>query len=102
MSANVWARALLQHDYGVRMEKIHWLNQESEPDVPYDLPFGMTLETLGEDVDLPDLLAEGKIDALIHPDVVPSKLLARKNVRRHFRVRPKRKGSFIAVRGSSR
>jgi 4,5-dihydroxyphthalate decarboxylase len=28
MSANVWARALLQHDYGVRMEKIHWLNQE--------------------------------------------------------------------------
>jgi 4,5-dihydroxyphthalate decarboxylase len=44
----------------------------------------MTLETLGEDVDLPDLLAEGKIDALIHPDVVPSKLLARKNVRRLF------------------
>ena len=67
MTANLWARALLQHQYGVRLETIHWLNQETRPVSPYRLPAGTVLEPVAKDVALTDLLVEGKIDALVHP-----------------------------------
>ena len=84
MTANVWARALLQHQYGVRLETIHWLNQETRAVTPYALPAGTVLEPIGKDVNVRDLLVEGKIDALIHPDVIATQLIARGTVRRLF------------------
>lgn len=84
MTANVWARALLQHQYGVRLEKIHWLNQETRAAGPYALPPGLVLEPIAREVDLKELLVEGAIDALIHPDVIATKLMATRAVRRLF------------------
>jgi len=84
MTASVWARALLQHQHGVQLEKIHWLNQETRTPAPYALPDGLVLEPVGRDVKLTDLLAQGKIDALVHPDVIPTHLLAHANVKRLF------------------
>jgi hypothetical protein len=48
------------------------------------LPPHVEIEKVGPDVDLQDWLATGKVDALVHPDVLPLKLLARGNVRRLF------------------
>jgi 4,5-dihydroxyphthalate decarboxylase len=84
MTANVWARALLGHQHGVQLEKIHWLNQETRTPAPYALPPGLVLEPVAKDVDLRDLLAQGKIDALVHPDVLATHLLAHPNVKRLF------------------
>ncbi|MEE9145535.1 MAG: ABC transporter substrate-binding protein [Candidatus Binatia bacterium] len=84
MTANVWARALLKYEYGVQLEKVRWINQEREADVSYNLPVGMILETVSRELDLKSWLVEGKIDALIHPDIVPSKLLATGKVKRLF------------------
>ena len=83
MTANVWARGLLMHEYGVRLGEIRWFNAETE-DNSYVLPPGMHIEYLPKDTDLQEWLAAGKIDALVHPDLIPSKLLARKNVKRLF------------------
>lgn len=85
MTANLWARALLQHQYGVALEKIRWRNQETRAVTPYALPPGMVLEPVGREVDLPAQLTAGEIDALMHPDVIPTRLLAQPNVRRLFR-----------------
>ena len=83
MTANVWARGLLTHEYGVRLEAVRWINAET-PDSSYTLPPGMQLEYVPKDTDLQEWLVAGKIDALIHPDLIPAALLARKNVKRLF------------------
>ena len=84
MSTNVWARATLKYDYRVALEKIHWLDQAAPSDSIHKLPAGMTLEPVAREVNLQDWLADGKIDALVHPGVVPSKLVARPTVKRLF------------------
>ncbi len=94
MTANVWARALLQHQYHVKLENIRWLNQESRPAAPYMLPGRMVLEPVGKDVDLRDLLIQGKIDALIHPDVIPTKLMAGGTVKRLFANAPEEERNY--------
>jgi len=94
MTANVWARALLQHQYGVQLEKIRWLNQETRPVAPYELPAGTVLEPVGTDVDLQDWLVQGKIDALVHANVVAPRLLARGNVRPLFANAPEEERAY--------
>ena len=83
MTANVWARGLLMHEYGVRLGEVRWFNAETE-DNSYVLPPGIQFEYVPKDTDLQEWLIAGKIDALIHPDLIPSELLARKNVKRLF------------------
>jgi 4,5-dihydroxyphthalate decarboxylase len=83
MTANVWARGLLMHEYGVRLEEVRWVNAETE-DSSYTLPPGIRLEYVPKDADLQEWLVAGKIDALVHPDLIPAALLARKNVKRLF------------------
>jgi len=85
MTANVWARALLADEYGVRLEKIHWVHQTGGADgARFKLPAGVDIQTIGRDVDLLEWLVAGKIDALIHPDLLPLRLLEHNNVRRLF------------------
>jgi 4,5-dihydroxyphthalate decarboxylase len=85
MTANVWARALLADEYGVQLEKIRWLHQTGGADgARFKLPTGVDLQTVGRDVDLLELLVAGKIDALIHPDLLPLRLLVHDTVRRLF------------------
>ena len=83
MTANVWARGLLTHEYGVRLGEICWVNAETA-DGSYVLPAGTRLEYVPKDTDLQEWLSAGKIDALVHPDLIPTELLARKNVKRLF------------------
>ncbi len=85
MTANVWARALLADEYGVRLEKIRWVHQTGGADAArFKLPPEVDIQTIGRDIDLLDWLVAGKIDALIHPDLLPLRLLAHNNVRRLF------------------
>lgn len=85
MTATVWARGFLQHDYGVRLERVQWLNQEAqEESTAYRLPAGLTLEPVPKDEDLQGWLLEGRIDALIHAAVDADRLLADGTVRRLF------------------
>jgi 4,5-dihydroxyphthalate decarboxylase len=85
MTANVWARALLADEYGVQLEKIRWVHQTGGADgARFKLPPEIDIQTVERDVDLLDWLVAGKIDALIHPDLLPLRLLAHNTVRRLF------------------
>ena len=77
MTAAVWARGLLKHEYGVGPEDINWVTggltgPGRKPLVNLDLP-KIRIE---DEVErgLNDLLLEGAIDALIAPQVPPALL----------------------------
>jgi 4,5-dihydroxyphthalate decarboxylase len=85
MTANVWARALLADEYGVQLEKIRWVHQTGGADgARFTLPPEVEIQTVGREVDLLDWLVTGKLDALIHPDLLPLRLLSHSTVRRLF------------------
>lgn len=79
MTAAVWVRGLLQHEYGVRPEEMHWI--AGHPIRRIAPPEGVRLEHLSG-APLEEMLARGEIDALLSV-VLPRNLGA--GVRRLFR-----------------
>jgi 4,5-dihydroxyphthalate decarboxylase len=75
MSAAVWMRGHLQHDYGVDLAKIHWvegaINQPGAHGHPTLLPLlrPISIERNRSDKSLSDLLASGGIDAIVGTDL---------------------------------
>ena len=72
LTANVWARAILEDDYGVKPSDIHWIRGGIEdagrPEkITIKLPPGVRLEDAPEGKTISRLLAEGEIDGFIAP-----------------------------------
>jgi len=72
LTACVWIRALLQDEYGVAMQDIHWVRGGLEEPgrvekVALALPEGVGVEDIGPTQTLRDMLAAGEIDAFIGP-----------------------------------
>jgi 4,5-dihydroxyphthalate decarboxylase len=72
LTANVWARALLEDDFGVKPSDIHWIRAGiEEPGRPekitLNLPTGVRLENGPEGSTISRLLANGEIDGFIAP-----------------------------------
>jgi len=72
LTACVWARALLQDEYGVSPSDIIWvrggMEQPGRPEkIGLQLPPGIRIETAPEDVTLSELLERGEIDGIIGP-----------------------------------
>ncbi len=69
MTAAVWARGFLQHDYGVKPEDVRWL--VGTPVRQIRMPEGLRIESKpGQALD--DLLVAGEIDALISVVIPPA------------------------------
>jgi len=69
-TAAIWIRGILQHEYGVDMESIHWFeggaNAPREPDVLDLRPDrDIDIEFIGPDRTLNGMLETGEIDAMI-------------------------------------
>ena len=80
LTANVWARAFLDDDYGVKPADIHWIRGGiDEPGRPeklaVDLPPDVRLDNAPEGATISALLAAGAIDAFIAPR--PPKLVGK-------------------------
>ena len=78
LTANVWARAILQDDFGVRPADLHWvragIEQAHRPEkIPIQLPPDVQLSDGPPGKTISQLLEEGAIDAFIAPR--PPKLL---------------------------
>ena len=89
MTAAVWLRGLLQHEYGVKPEEVHWLQGgEEQPGrkdrVDFDAPPGVRLEVIPQDRTLNDMLESGAIDALMSPRMPSCFLKGAPHVRRLF------------------
>ena len=72
LTANVWARALLQDEYGVKPSDVTWvrggIEQPGRPEkIKLDLPPEIKLETAAEGATLTQMLIDGDIDAVISP-----------------------------------
>lgn len=63
MTALLFVRGLLQHQYGVAPEDIHWFRRRAEH-VAIDIPPGVRLDNIGKDQTLDGLLEQGRLDAL--------------------------------------
>ncbi|HEY7665504.1 MAG TPA: PhnD/SsuA/transferrin family substrate-binding protein [Xanthobacteraceae bacterium] len=66
----VFMRGMLQHDYGVRAQDMHWfmggLNSFVEPPlIPLNLPTDIRLDFLSEGQTLEQMFAAGELDALL-------------------------------------
>ncbi|WP_137920646.1 PhnD/SsuA/transferrin family substrate-binding protein [Hydrogenophaga sp. 2FB] len=85
LSANVWARALLQDDHGVAPEDVTWVRGGIEtagrPEkIALSLPAGVKLESAPEGVTISELLDRGEIDGFMAPRPPSAKALANPNV----------------------
>ncbi len=80
LTANVWARALLEDDFGVKPSDIHWIRggieQAGRPEkVKITLPAGVRLDDAPPGRTISDLIDKGEIDAFIAPR--PPEFIAR-------------------------
>ena len=64
MTALLFVRGMLQHQYGVAPEDIHWLRSRSEH-VPIKVPPAIRIDNIPPDQTLDGLLEDGKIDAMV-------------------------------------
>jgi len=72
LTAIVWARSILQDDYGIRPEDVTWvrggIDTPNRPEkIKLDLPPGVKIESAPEGKTISQLLDEGEIDGFIAP-----------------------------------
>jgi 4,5-dihydroxyphthalate decarboxylase len=89
LTACVWIRGILHHDYGVAPSDVQWMiGGEEEPGriekVKLDLPPEIKIEPIGETQTLNDMLESGEIDALIAPRAPSCFLNGSPHVKRLF------------------
>lgn len=63
MTALLFVRGLLQHEYGVAPQDVHWFRRRSEH-VPIEIPKGIRLDNIAQGETLDDLLEAGALDAV--------------------------------------
>jgi 4,5-dihydroxyphthalate decarboxylase len=85
LSANVWARAILQDDYGVTPEDVIWVRGGIEtpgrPEkIALRLPAGVRLESAPADLTISQMLDSGQIDGFMAPRPPSAQALRNPNV----------------------
>ena len=73
MTAAVFARGLLLHDYGVTPDSIEWFSGTQDglkrpSRIDFDLPESVVLHRMPIEQDMGPMLEEGKLDAIISPN----------------------------------
>lgn len=68
-SAIVWMRGILAHEYGVPLESIDWFT-DLEESVEFDHPPGVRITRVADNSSVEDMLAEGELDAALHPELI--------------------------------
>src|SRR5437588_11804163 len=72
LTANVWARAILEDDFGVRPSDIEWvrggIEHSARPEkIAFKLPSSVRMQDAPEGKTISELLVEGEIDGFIAP-----------------------------------
>jgi 4,5-dihydroxyphthalate decarboxylase len=88
MTAAVWLRGLLQHEYGVPPQEIHWIQAgEEHPGrkdrVDFEMPSGIRLESRPDNT-LNEMIDSGEIDAMMSPRMPTCFIEGSPRVRRLF------------------
>lgn len=89
ITAALWQRAFLTHDYDVAPQNISWFVgglrvPQSGPRYPYDIPTGVTITPIAAGRTLQDMLEQGELDAVLCPRAPDPFKLRSPHVRRLF------------------
>ncbi len=68
-SAQLWMRGILEHEYGVPHRSMEWFSELDES-IEFTPPADLKLTRLADDQSVEAMLAEGELDALLHPDLI--------------------------------
>jgi len=82
-TALVWIRGILEDEFQLPFKKVHW-KSEREEDVPFTPLPGLSLERVTAGKRVEEMLAEGELDAVIHPDIIGPILDGDPRVKRLF------------------
>ena len=82
LTVGLWARGILQEDYGVRPEECDWFTSEREG-AGYQPPPNVKITVADKSAEA--MLLNGEIDALIPPNIVPSFRAKDPRIRRLFK-----------------
>jgi 4,5-dihydroxyphthalate decarboxylase len=69
VTAIVWMRGILEQDYGVPRDSVEWVTEIDE-DIAFENVRGFNITRGKDDRYMDDLLVDGEIDALMHPDLI--------------------------------
>ena len=82
-TANLWIRGILEHEYQLPHRSIQWFKQDEE-EVEWTPPSGLNIQRVAAGKNVEQMLVEGELDALIHPDVIQPILAKDQRVSRLF------------------
>jgi len=82
-TATLWMRGILEHHYGVPHKSIEWFTELDE-DVDFTPPSDLRITLVPDSKSTETMLAEGELDALLHPDLIKPLLSKDKRVGRLF------------------
>jgi 4,5-dihydroxyphthalate decarboxylase len=82
-TANLWIRGILEHEYRVPHRQIQWFKQDDE-EVEWNPPPDLNIQRVSAGRNVENMLVEGELDALIHPEVIQPILSKDKRVTRLF------------------
>jgi 4,5-dihydroxyphthalate decarboxylase len=68
-SAALWLRGILQHDYGVPFQSIEWFTELDEDIAQVSLD-GVRITQVPKGKTIVGMLADGELDAVLHPDLI--------------------------------
>jgi 4,5-dihydroxyphthalate decarboxylase len=68
-TANLWIRGILEHDHGMPHRQIEWFKQDEE-EVEWTPPTDLKIRRVGPGKNVEQMLVEGELDALIHPELI--------------------------------
>lgn len=69
VSAILWMRGILEHEYGVPLKSIEWFS-ELDDDIPFDPPPDLRLVRLSDAASVETMLVAGELDAVIHSNLI--------------------------------
>ncbi len=69
VTAILWMRGILEHEYGVPHKSLKWF-AELDEDVDFDPPADLDLTRLPDDKSVETMLAEGELDVVLHSSLI--------------------------------
>ena len=69
VTAILWMRGILEHEYGVPHKKLQWF-AELDEDVDFEPPGDLDLTRLPDDKSVETMLTEGELDVLFHSSLI--------------------------------
>lgn len=83
-TATVWVRGILEHEYGVSLEKIMWFTWVKRSRMEIEMPKQYRIQQIPEGKSPDQCLIDGDLDAIICANLFPSLLNGAPKVRRLF------------------